>query len=122
MQTAVNALLLPLNLVAFACNIVSILPFGFLVSLLGSLAMIIFGLISKIYLFADDHILYFFGGRRAEKRADIFAVDIGYGECLYRSLLPYTRYKTTLRALLDIHPTEKARCRYIRKRMEDNLR
>ena len=121
-QTAVNALLLPLNLVAFACNIVSILPFGFLVSLLGSLAMIIFGLISKIYLFIDDHILYFFGGRRAEKRADIFAVDIGYGEGLYRSLLPYTRYKTTLRNLLDVHPSEKARCRYIRKRMEENAR
>lgn len=49
------------------------------------------------------------------------AVDIGYEEGLYQSLLPYTRYTTTLSDPLNIHPTEKARCRYIRRKMEANI-
>ena len=117
-KVCINAILLPMNFIALLCNLISLLPLGWIVGLLGTIGITIIRFITKIYEKIDDKILYLFGGRRAERRADYFAVDIGYGEGLLEEMEDYKSYKRTFVELFDVHPSAKTRCKYILKRIK----
>lgn len=71
---------------------------------------------TRLYRFLDGTIFYFLGGRRAEKRADLYAVKLGYGYGLYRMLYS-EKYDFSLSALFDVHPQSKTRTQYIKDKM-----
>ena len=102
-NVAINTVTFPLMIVTFIARILSHIP------LLG-IAAGLYGLL----------LFYWIDGKWAERRADMFSVDLGYGFGNYLFLSKYTE-GFSLRALvsgfLDVHPGIRSRCRYIRKRI-----
>ena len=116
---AINTVTFPLMIVTFIARILSHVPllgiaaglYGLLLTVFGAITGIIFNLINLVFYWID--------GKWAERRADMFSVDLGYGFGNYLFLSKYTE-GFSLRALvsgfLDVHPGIRSRCRYIRKR------
>lgn len=119
-NVAINTVTFPLMIVTFIARILSHIPllgiaaglYGLLLTVFGTITGIIFNLINLIFYWID--------GKWAERRADMFSVDLGYGFGNYLFLSKYTE-GFSLRALvsgfLDVHPGIRSRCRYIRKRI-----
>ena len=119
-NVAINTVTFPLMIVTFIARILSHIPllgiaaglYGLLLTVFGAITGIIFNLINLIFYWID--------GKWAERRADMFSVDLGYGFGNYLFLSKYTE-GFSLRALvsgfLDVHPGIRSRCRYIRKRI-----
>ena len=117
---AINTVTFPLMIVTFIARILSHIPllgiaaglYGLLLTIFGAITGIIFNLINLVFYWID--------GKWAERRADMFSVDLGYGFGNYLFLSKYTD-GFSLRALvsgfLDVHPGIRSRCRYIRKRI-----
>ena len=117
---AINTVTFPLMIVTFMARILSHIPllgiaaglYGLLLTVFGAITGIIFNLINLIFYWID--------GKWAERRADMFSVDLGYGFGNYLFLSKYTD-GFSLRALvsgfLDVHPGIRSRCRYIKKRI-----
>lgn len=117
---AINTVTFPLMIVTFIARILSHVPllgiaaglYGLLLTVFGAITGIIFNLINLVFYWID--------GKWAERRADMFSVDLGYGFGNYLFLSKYTE-GFSLRALvsgfLDVHPGIRSRCRYIRKRV-----
>ncbi len=117
---AINTVTFPLMIVTFIARILSHVPllgiaaglYGLLLTVFGAITGIIFNLINLVFYWID--------GKWAERRADMFSVDLGYGFGNYLFLSKYTE-GFSLRALvsgfLDVHPGIRSRCRYIRKRI-----
>ncbi len=117
---AINTVTFPLLIVTFIARILSHIPllgiaaglYGLLLTVFGAITGIIFNLINLVFYWID--------GKWAERRADMFSVDLGYGFGNYLFLSKYTE-GFSLRALvsgfLDVHPGIRSRCRYIRKRI-----
>ena len=122
-NVAINTVTFPLMIVTFIARILSHIPFlgiaaglyGLLLSIFGTITGIIFNLINLIFYWID--------GKWAERSADMFGVDLGYGFGNYLFLSKYTE-GFSLRALipgfLDVHPGTRSRCRYIKKRIIRN--
>ena len=119
-NVAINTVTFPLMIVTFIARILSHIPllgiaaglYGLLLTVFGAITGIIFNLINLVFYWID--------GKWAERRADMFSVDLGYGFGNYLFLSKYTE-GFSLRALvsgfLDVHPGIRSRCRYIRKRI-----
>lgn len=119
-NVAINTVTFPLMLVTFVARILSHIPllgiaaglYGLLIAVFGAFTGIIFNFINLVFYWID--------GKWAERRADKFSVDLGYGFGNYLFLSKYTD-GFSLRALvsgfLDVHPGIRSRCRYIRKRI-----
>ena len=119
-NVAINTVTFPLMIVTFIARILSHIPFlgiaaglyGLLLSIFGAITGIIFNLINLIFYWID--------GKWAERSADMFGVDLGYGFGNYLFLSKYTA-GFSLRALisgfLDVHPGTRSRSRYIKKRI-----
>ena len=117
---AINTVTFPLMIVTLVARILSRIPllgiaaglYGLLLTVFGAITGIIFNLINLVFYWID--------GKWAERRADMFSVDLGYGFGNYLFLSKYTE-GFSLRALvsgfLDVHPGVRSRCRYIRKRI-----
>ena len=117
---AINAVTFPLMIVTFMARILSHIPlFGIAAGLYG-LLLTVFGAITGIIFNLINLVFYWIDGKWAERRADMFSVDLGYGFGNYLFLSKYTE-GFSLRALvsgfLDVHPGIRSRCRYIRKRI-----
>lgn len=122
-NVAINTVTFPLMIATFIARILSHIPFlgiaaglyGLLLSVFSAITGIIFNLINLIFYWVD--------GKWAERRADMFGVDLGYGFGNYLFLSKYTE-GFSLRALisgfLDVHPGTRSRCRYIKKRIIRN--
>ncbi len=119
-NVAINTVTFPLMIVTFIARILSHIPFlgiaaglyGLLLSIFGAITGTIFNLINLIFYWID--------GKWAERSADMFGVDLGYGFGNYLFLSKYTE-GFSLRALisgfLDVHPGTRSRCRYIKERI-----
>ena len=120
---AINTVTFPLMIVTFVARILSHIPLlGIAVGLYG-LLLTIFGAITGIIFNLINLVFYWIDGKWAERRADMFSVDLGYGFGNYLFLSKYTD-GFSLRALvsgfLDVHPGIRSRCRYIRKKIIRN--
>ena len=119
-NVAINTVTFPLMIVTFIARILSHIPllgiaagqYGLLLTVFGAITGIIFNFINLIFYWID--------GKWAERSADMFSEDLGYGYGNYLFISKYTD-GFSLRALvsgfLDVHPGIRSRCRYIRKRI-----
>lgn len=119
-NVAINTVTFPLMLVTFIARILSHIPFlGIAVGIYG-LLLAVFGAITGIVFNLINLVFYWIDGKWAERSADLFGVDLGYGFGNYLFLSKYTE-GFSLRALisgfLDVHPGTRSRCRYIKKRI-----
>ena len=119
-NVAINTVIFPLMIVTFMARILSHIPllgiaaglYGLLLTVFGAITGIIFNLINLIFYWID--------GKWAERRADMFSVDLGYGFGNYLFLSKYTdgfSLRALISGFLDVHPGIRSRCRYIRKRI-----
>ena len=117
-NVAINTVTFPLMLVTFIARILSHIPLLGLAA--GLYGLLVFGAITGIIFNFINLVFYWIDGKWAERRADKFSVDLGYGFGNYLFLSKYTN-GFSLRALvsgfLDVHPGIRSRCRYIRKRI-----
>ena len=87
---AINTVTFPLMIVTFIARILSHVPllgiaaglYGLLLTVFGAITGIIFNLINLVFYWID--------GKWAERRADMFSVDLGYGFGNYLFLSKYT--------------------------------
>ena len=119
-NVAIGTVTFPLMLVTFIARILSHIPLLGLAAGLYGLLIAVFGAITGIIFNFINLVFYWIDGKWAERRADKFSVDLGYGFGNYLFLSKYTN-GFSLRALvsgfLDVHPGIRSRCRYIRKRI-----
>ena len=123
-QIATSSVFLAIDLVAIPIQLVCILLSKI------PLISILIGIPSNIIIYASVKLsalliliivklFWLIDGRWAERAADIFAVNIGFGEgvylFLYEMSLKYN--KVSLAELLDEHPLTKTRLRYILRRI-----
>ena len=119
-NVAINTVIFPLMIVTFIARILSYIPllgiaaglYGLLITVFGAITGIIFNLINLIFYWID--------GKWAERRADMFSVDLGFGFGNYLFLSKYTvgfSMRALVSGFLDVHPGIRSRCRYIRKRI-----
>lgn len=119
-NVAINTVLFPLMIVTFITKILSHIPllgiaaglYGLLLSVFGAITGIIFNLINLIFYWID--------GKWAERSADLFGLDLGYGFGNYLFLSKYTEgfsLRAFVSGLLDVHPGIRSRCRYIKNRI-----
>ena len=122
-NVAINTVTFPLMIVTFVARILSYIPllgiaaglYGILLTVFGAITGIIFNLINMIFYWID--------GKWAERSADMFSVDLGYGFGNYLFLSKYTdgfSLRALISGFLDVHPGLRSRCRYIRKRIIRN--
>ena len=119
-NVAINTVTFPLMIVTFITRVLSYIPFLGIAAGLYGLLLTVFGAITGIIFNLINLIFYWIDGKWAERSADMFSVDLGYGFGNYLFLSKYTE-GFSLRALisgfLDVHPGIRSRCRYIRKRI-----
>ena len=117
---AINTVTFPLMIVTFMARILSHIPLLGIAAGLYGLLLTVFGAITGIIFNIINLVFYWIDGKWAERRADMFSVDLGYGFGNYLFLSKYTE-GFSLRALvsgfLDVHPGIRSRCRFIRKRI-----
>ena len=122
-NVAINTVTFPLMLVTFIARIISHIPLlGIAVGLYG-LLLTVFGAITGIIFNIINLVFYWIDGKWAERRADMFSVDLGYGFGNYLFLSKYTdgfSLSALLSGFLDVHPGIRSRCRYIKKRIIRN--
>lgn len=122
---ALNAMCLPLELILCFMRLLtvftSIVPFGGIpTGILYVATTLLFRLMSGIANFVIFKVFGLFSGKAEERRADRFAVDIGYGPGLYAALDDHDGYYSRLDRfimLFDVHPSPKKRCSLIRRRI-----
>ena len=117
---AINTVTFPLMIVTFMARILSHIPLLGIAAGLYGLLLTVFGAITGIIFNIINLVFYWIDGKWAERRADMFSVDLGYGFGNYLFLSKHTE-GFSLRALvsgfLDVHPGIRSRCRFIRKRI-----
>lgn len=119
-NVAVNTVAFPLMLVTFALRILSYIPFLGKVAGLYSIMISIFGAITGFVLNIINMLFYWIDGKWAERSADMFSVDLGFGFGNYLFLSKYANglsLKAFISGFLDVHPGIRSRCRYIKKRI-----
>lgn len=119
-NVAINTVTFPLMLVTFIARILSHIPLLGLAAGLYGLLIAVFGAITGILFNFINLVFYWIDGKWAERRADKFSVDLGYGFGNYLFLSKYTdgfSLKSLISGFLDVHPGIRSRCRYIRKRI-----
>lgn len=123
---AVGAILLALNLGALVAQIVgiffSLIP-GFITSIVVSFASLIVAMAMKVgtvITYLITLAFWLIDGKWAERAADIFAVNIGFGEGLYLYLFDIDKRNPPFRLadLIDVHPLTPSRLRYVRRRIK----
>ncbi len=118
-RTCLNAFLFPVTTLAFLMKPLARIPifgvFAVMTALITQIAIacyaFVMGILNKMFYWVD--------GRWAERRADIFAVDIGYGIGLYIFFLNESS-SSWFERLIDVHPNSKKRRAYIKQRIIDN--
>lgn len=115
-----QAIMLPLNIIQRVFNLINallyIVPFlriFIFIPLMYQVSTFIVQVILKCFY----KILYWLGGRRSERRADLFAVDNGFGIGLYAFL---KKSMSGTYDLFDEHPSNTHRLEYIEKRVREN--
>lgn len=125
-MTALNIIFIPIEIMLFLfalfCNITfSWIPLGGLLSsTVLNLWRLMFLIIRRLTEFVVFKILGLFGGKRQEIKADRFAVDLGFGAAIYAKInsLPDPQgIWNKIRMIFDEHPSNRRRCKLIRKRM-----
>lgn len=122
-NTCINTVAFPVMVVSAVLRIFARIPFlGFaavissiMISILGAFTGFIFNIINMIFYWID--------GRWAERSADLFSVDLGFGFGNFLFLAKYAEgfsLKAFLSGFFDVHSGTKSRCRYIRKRIIRN--
>lgn len=122
-NVAINTVTFPLMIVTFMARILSHIPLLGIAAGLYGLLLTVFGAITGIVFNLINMIFYWIDGKWAERRADMFSVDLGYGFGNYLFLSKYTdgfSLRALLSGFLDVHPGLRSRCRYIRKRIIRN--
>ena len=122
-NTCINTVAFPVMVVSAVLRIFARIPFlgiaasisSIMISLLGAFTGLVFNIINMIFYWID--------GRWAERSADLFSVDLGFGFGNFLFLAKYAEgfsLKAFLSGFFDVHPGTKSRCRYIRKRIIRN--
>ena len=122
-NVAIGTVTFPLMLVTFIARILSHIPLLGIVTGLYGLLITVFGAITGIVFNIINLIFYWIDGKWAERRADKFSVDLGYGFGNYLFFSKYTdgfSLKALISGFIDVHPGIRSRCRYIRKRIIRN--
>lgn len=123
---AVGAILLALNLGALVAQIVgiffSLIP-GFMTRIVVSFASLIVAMAMKVgavVTYLITLVFWLIDGKWSERAADIFAVNIGFGEGLYLYLFDINKRNPQfgLADLIDVHPLTSSRLRYVRRRIK----
>lgn len=123
---AIGAMLLTFNLGALAVQLIgclyALLPgfFARIITLVAStLAMVVLR-ISAILTTLIGYVFWLVDGKWAERAADIFAVNLGYGKGLYLYLFDISNreHGFSLEYLFDEHPLVRTRLGYVRRRIK----
>lgn len=122
-NVAINTVAFPLMLVTFVFRILSYIPFLVIAAGIYGVLLTVFGAVAGIIFKLVNIIFYWIDGKWAERSADLFGVDLGFGFGNYLFLSKYAdgiSIRALLSAFLDVHPGIRSRCRSIKKRIIRN--
>ena len=122
-NTCVNTVALPIMAASAVLRILSQIPFLGILAAVSSIMIGILGVFTGLIFNIINMIFYWIDGRWAERSADLFAVDLGFGFGNFMFLAKYAEgfsLKAFISGFFDVHPGTKSRCRYIRKRIIRN--
>ena len=122
-NVAINTVAFPFMILTFLFRILSYIPFlGIAVSIY-SILISIFGVVTGIIFKSVNLLFYWADGKWAERNADMFGVDLGFGFGNYLFLSKYAdgfSFRAFISGFFDVHPGIRSRCRYIKKRIIRN--
>ena len=122
-NTCINTVALPITAVSAVLRVLSHIPFLGILAVVSSIMIGILGVFTGLVFNIINMVFYWIDGKWAERSADLFAVDLGFGFGNFMFLSKYAdrfSLKVFISGFFDVHPGTRSRCRYIRKRIIRN--